>query len=305
MKRLRIGNALLDMVGSSDRDRYLDALADGIHDDLERVCAALLTDPAGVVLDVGANIGTTSAIFSRHLPNGQVYAFEPGPNVFAALETNIAVNGLGNVKPFRLAVTAKSGAVKFFEDAAYGHIATDGRGLEVASTSIDDFVTSKGLSRVDLIKIDVEGFESGVLEGAAETIERFDTIIHMEFNLWCLMAYSKVDPIEFAESLVRRFRFVFAIDSMSPDRARRVEADQAARFVHDRLVARGCIDDLVLTNSARVAGVLESLVMTPPAVETIPMDPIEHHVGWRQIVTYVGRRLALHAKALLGSRSAP
>lgn len=298
MKRFRIGSASLDMVGSSDSDRYFDTLVDGIHVDLDRICAALLTDPAGIALDVGANIGTTSAIFSQHLPDGLVYAFEPGPNNFAALETNVAVNGLNNVRPFRLALAAKSGIVKFFEDAAYGHIATDGAGGDVASISIDDFVNSRSLSRVDFIKIDVEGFESGVLEGAAKTIERFNPVIHMEFNLWCLMAYAKVDPIEFAESLVRTFRFVFAIDSIFPDRARRIEPGRAARFVYDRLVAQGCINDLVLTNSERAAAVLENLVIIPPPPESVA----EHHVGWRQIATYVGRRLALHAQALLGAR---
>lgn len=301
MKRLRIGRASLDMVGSGDSDRYFDALVDDIHDDLDRICAALLTDPAGVVLDVGANIGTTSAVFSQHVPSGQVYAFEPGPSVFSALKANVALNGLNNVSPLNLAVAAKSGTVRFFEDAAYGHITTDGRGCDVPAVSIDDFVMSRALKRVDFIKIDVEGFESGVLEGAAQTIERFAPIIHMEFNLWCLMAYSKIDPIDFAESLVRKFRFVFAIDPFSPDRARRIGAGQAARFVHDRLVARGCIDDLVMINNERVAEVLEGLVIVPPADEIVPA---EHHIGWRQIATYVGRRLSLHAQALLGSRSA-
>jgi len=279
------------MVGSSDNDRHFDALMDGIHDDLDRVCAALLIDPTGVALDVGANIGTTSAILSQHLPHGQVYAFEPGPNVFAALETNVAANGLDNVKPVNLAVAAKPGTIKFFEDAAYGHIATDDRGCDVAAVSIDDFVTSRAIKRIDFIKIDVEGFESGVLEGATKTIERFAPIVYMEFNLWCLMAYSKIDPIEFAESLVRKFCFVFAIDSALPDRARRIEAGQAARFVHDRLAACGCIDDLILTNNAQVADVLENLVITPPP-EIIPAG---HHIGWRQIAAYAGRRLALYA----------
>jgi hypothetical protein len=105
------------------------------------------------------------------------------------------------------------------------------------------------------------------------------------------MAYAKVDPIEFAESLVSTFRFVFAIDSALPDRARRIEAGQAARFVHDRLAACGCIDDLILTNNAQVADVLENLVITPPP-EIIPAG---HHIGWRQIAAYAGRRLALYA----------
>jgi FkbM family methyltransferase len=302
MKPLRIGRASFDMVGSGDHDRYFDALVDGIHDDLDRVCAALLTDSAGVILDVGANIGTTSAIFSQHVPDGQVYAFEPGPNVFAALQANVATNGLSNVKPFNLAVAAKPGTIRFAEDAAFGHIVSDCSGCDVAAVSIDDFVRSSALKRVDLIKIDVEGFERGVLEGAVETIERFAPIVHMEFNLWCLMAYAKVDPIEFAESLVSTFRFVFAIDSALPDRARRIEAGQAARFVHDRLAACGCIDDLILTNSEQVADVLESLVITPPVAEIVST---EHHVGWRQIAAYTGRRLALHAQALTGSRNQP
>ncbi len=300
MKRLRIGRASFDMVGSGDNDRYFDALVDGIHDDLDRICAALLTDPAGVVLDVGANIGTTSAIFSQHVPDGQIYAFEPGPNVFAALQANVAANGLGNVEPLNLAVAAKPGTIRFAEDAAFGHIVSDGSGCDTAAVSIDDFVTSRALKRVDLIKIDVEGFEKGVLEGAVETIARFAPTIYMEFNLWCLIAYAKVDPIEFAGALVSKFRFVFAIDSALPDRARRIGAGQASRFVHDRLAACGCIDDLVLTNSAQVADVLESLVITPPAAEIVPA---EHHVGWRQIAAYIGQRLAFHVRALTGNRN--
>lgn len=289
------------MVGSGDSDRYFDALADGIHDDLDRICAALLIDPEGVVLDVGANIGTTSAIFSQHVPEGQVYAFEPGPNAFAALEANIAANGLSNVKPINLAVCAKPGTVRFVENSAYGHITADGSGSDVASGTIDDFVASRALKRVDLIKIDVEGFERDVLAGAAETIEKFAPVIYMEFNLWCLLAFAKSDPIEFAESLVRKFRFVFAIDALQPEKARRIEAGQAARFVHDRLVGNGCIEDLIATNDARVAGILESLVIIPAAAE---IASAEHHIGWRQIAAYIGRRLSLHAQALLGRRNA-
>lgn len=299
MKRLRIGTATLDMVGSSDSDRYFKSLVDDIHADLDRICRVLLTDPAGVALDVGANIGTTSAIFSQYLPDGQVYAFEPGPNIFAALEANIAANRLHNVRPVRLAVAAAPGTVNFFEDSAYGHIAMDGRGCDVASISIDDFVASRALSRVDFIKIDVEGFESGVLEGAAKTIERFSPVIYMEFNLWCLMAFSKVEPIKFAESLVRTFRFAFSVDSIFPDRPRRIEPGQASRFVYDRLMAQGCVSDLILTNSEHVAVALDDLVILPLRENV----DAEHYLGWRQIAAYVGRRLSLHIQALTGSQS--
>jgi FkbM family methyltransferase len=122
------------------------------------------------IVEVGAHIGIYSiALAGRTGPGGLVNVFEPETSISATLEANIALNGLQDrIKLYRAAVGAKSGAVRFVGGRGYeGHVLRDGESarevIEVPMVTLDGVFEKE---RVDLLKIDVEGFEEPVLEGA-------------------------------------------------------------------------------------------------------------------------------------------
>jgi hypothetical protein len=128
-----------------------------------------------------------------------------------------------------------------------GHHLADGAmpAVRVPVETLDGVVSSRGLDRLDFLKMDVEGFEPDALAGAAEAIGRFRPVVYIEFNSWTLIAYRNLNPREFLEDLVRRFPHVLAF---GPDGRLEPVGGQHGMlgFLHRNLVERGCVDDLVL-----------------------------------------------------------
>lgn len=133
----------------------------------------------GHVLDVGANIGYTAALFATGLTGGyRVYAFEPEPKNFAQLERTVARLQLaGRVEPVHAAVGATDGTVQLWRNEAHHgnhRIATpdlrkrtaDPASLTVPLVSLDRFAEERGIAAaVRFVKIDVQGYEPEVLAG--------------------------------------------------------------------------------------------------------------------------------------------
>lgn len=129
------------------------------------------------ILDIGANVGLYTAILGKGTGNeGQVYAFEPDPENFSFLQKTIAANRLSHVQGVQGAAAAKAGRMRLFtssenrgDNRLYGNELSDGF-VDVDVISVDDFLREKGVATVDLIKIDVQGFEAEVLVGLEHTI---------------------------------------------------------------------------------------------------------------------------------------
>jgi FkbM family methyltransferase len=139
-----------------------------------------------VVIDVGANIGTHSLAFSRHVgPRGSVRAFEPQAAVFDVLQRNLVANGCVNTKPIRAGVGRTAGEMFVPKLDYYGHVnigalalshdRTDERTPIIALDDLD-------LPACDLVKIDAEGMEEDVLAGMAGAIHRLRPVIYLECN---------------------------------------------------------------------------------------------------------------------------
>lgn len=141
----------------------------------------------GVVVDVGANIGThTVALSSMVGPEGEVYAIEAQPRLFAMLADNVKINQCPNVKGINgVATTHKIERVRLAPlppDSAsfnFGAVRAAGDGTEQVP---GDNIDSLGLDRCDLIKIDVEGTEADVILGAGDTIRRCAPVLYVENN---------------------------------------------------------------------------------------------------------------------------
>jgi len=127
-----------------------------------------------IVFDVGAYVGDTALWFSKAVgPQGKVYAFEPEPSNFAKLKANLERNNVTNVVPLQLALSENEGETKFSGSGGASAIAETASGTIVKVTTLDRFVETNKLPRVDFIKMDVEGHELKVLAGASGTIRTF------------------------------------------------------------------------------------------------------------------------------------
>jgi len=136
-----------------------------------------------VSADVGAHIGVVTVLLAGLCPKGHVYAFEPVAENHAHLISNVAANQLGNVSVQRMAVFDTDGEINLEYDAAYPGGSHVGRaGATVPSVRFDTWARDEGLDRLDLVKLDVEGVELAVLDGAAETLRRFRPILVVECN---------------------------------------------------------------------------------------------------------------------------
>jgi FkbM family methyltransferase len=140
--------------------------------------------PGDVVIDVGANVGTVTLPLSRRVGDkGRVYAFEPQRIIFQHLCANVVLNGLLNVDVRCAAVGASSGMASIPalnptapENFGGVRVSTETTGESVPLVRLDDL----GLAACSLIKLDVEGMESEVLRGAAQTVLRHRPVIYLE-----------------------------------------------------------------------------------------------------------------------------
>jgi FkbM family methyltransferase len=136
--------------------------------------------PGDVVVDVGANIGDTVLAAAAQVgPTGRVIAIEPHPRTFRYLQDNVALNRVNNVETIGVAAGAAPGTVAFSNDRRDDMNRVDGGPLQVRVERLDDLVRAVG--KVALLKIDVEGYEKFVLEGAPSLLQR-TRCVHFEVS---------------------------------------------------------------------------------------------------------------------------
>lgn len=153
---------------------------------LEQEMLRQVTPVGGVVVEVGANMGAHTVPLAQHLGvNGIVIAFEPQLHMHQLLCANVALNSLPNVLCERMAVGAEPGRIRVpvlkpdQDDTSFGSLSLDPateRGLDTAVVTIDGL----NLSRLDLLKVDVEGMELEVFRGARHTMTRCRPVIYLE-----------------------------------------------------------------------------------------------------------------------------
>jgi FkbM family methyltransferase len=127
--------------------------------------------PAGsVFVDVGANVGTFSLVMARHVgPQGTVIAIEPHPVTFARLAFNNAASGSRQVRLVQAAAGESDGDLLIETDGdnlGASHVVTgpaSAQAIKVPSARLVRILDEAGVTKVDALKIDVEGFEDRVL----------------------------------------------------------------------------------------------------------------------------------------------
>jgi FkbM family methyltransferase len=127
------------------------------------------------VVDIGAFIGLYTLALGRRVgKEGKVVAFEPDSNSFLALQEHIALNHLEDrIRPIRAAVGAITETVSFDAAGITGHVTT----LATSTNSPVECVTLDSVfleERLDILKIDVEGYEERVLRGRRKSLATND-----------------------------------------------------------------------------------------------------------------------------------
>lgn len=158
--------------------------------DLERRLAHVVRAPAPVVLDVGAHVGQSNRLFRRLFPAAEIWSFEPDPESFAALAAVVDPSLPGGQE--RLALADRDGTATFHRNpightssllarsaasrdsidlararAAGAPAEVPSERIEVPVRRLDAWCAERGVDAVDLLKIDVQGAEVAVLDGAA------------------------------------------------------------------------------------------------------------------------------------------
>jgi len=124
-------------------------------------------DKSPVIFDCGSNIGFATIYFKWVYPNSTIYAFEPDKNTFKILEKNIKNNDLNNVFLYNKAISNTNGKLNFFTDSNRpGSLIMSSkieRGLitknSVECISLTSFIKDKKISKIDFLKMDIEGSE--------------------------------------------------------------------------------------------------------------------------------------------------
>lgn len=177
------------------KDSFLTSLIlnDFEHDELAFLKKIL--DKGDVVFDIGANIGIYTLLSSRYVGEfGVVYAFEPSPNSYKKLNSNIAQNKLVNVNTKMLAVSDSSNQLLSLYENINGYDALSNLIQPISDTDIitkvktitlDDFILNEKVkvNKIKFVKVDVEGWEIHVLQGAKSLLNNLFPIVFMvEFS---------------------------------------------------------------------------------------------------------------------------
>jgi len=144
-------------------------------------------------IDIGANIGDWTLPAAKRVgPAGRVLAFEPVPRMAEALRKSAWANRFRQLRVFEMALSNRAGEADFSVEkensggSRLGPMQNDpGRtfsGSRVKVATLDEVVGAEALTAVALVKIDVEGFEAEVLQGAARTLKELRPALYFEIG---------------------------------------------------------------------------------------------------------------------------
>jgi FkbM family methyltransferase len=148
--------------------------ADLVTDLKEKIAIDLKT-----IFDVGANIGQTATVFSRNFPKATIHSFEPVSTTFQKLHANTRENKRINCHQLALSDVEEEIEMKIFEghlsvmNSLKRHLQNDSENSKIETIrtiTLDHFLAVRAIPSIDLLKIDAEGYEIPVLNGAVHTL---------------------------------------------------------------------------------------------------------------------------------------
>lgn len=192
---------------------------------LEKVLPKYLNGTV-ILFDIGANQGNYSVLLKKQFPNARIFSFEPNPYAFRLLENNLKGT---NINLYNMGFGIKNSREKIYvyknnrnsEHASlyndYAKVISKELGqeevipIDIEIRTIDNFCDEVGIGGIDFIKIDVEGHEFSVLQGAIKMIHQNKIkIIQFEFNVANIL--SRVFLKDFYDLLGNQF-ILYRLDS--------------------------------------------------------------------------------------------
>lgn len=164
----------LDLADFVQRQMFI-----GSFEDEETKWVKRLLRRGMTAVDVGANVGYYSALAAQRVgPTGRVIAFEPNPSAFGSLRRWIEANSIAQAKCFQIAISNTPGKLTLYVPPASEHhnnanLISGGAGdtsVVVPACTLDSMLETLAINRVDFLKVDVEGYELRVMEGAERSI---------------------------------------------------------------------------------------------------------------------------------------
>jgi FkbM family methyltransferase len=197
---------------------YIDLLrGEGYEKGTTMVFIALVKEGMNIV-DIGANVGYYTLLAARRVgPHGKVYAFEPEPRNFGLLMENIRLNSHENVIAIQRAVSNEAGTAPLFLSprcsGAHSLVSTrdySNETIAVETVTLDKFFEMEGCPAIQLIKMDIEGWEIEALDGMRRLIRcnRPLTLI-VEFYPWGLLGRG-MRPLDLTSKLME-FGFTLSV----------------------------------------------------------------------------------------------
>ena len=145
----------------------------GVYEEPEIQCISSYIGAGDVFVDVGANVGYYTLWAAKKVgANGKVFSFEPDSISYVDLERNVELNQSGNIQLCPLALGEQAGQSFFlhnYDNTGSSHLVTDSTVTNktiVTVARLDVFLHERGIQRIKFLKIDAEGAELQVLEGA-------------------------------------------------------------------------------------------------------------------------------------------
>jgi FkbM family methyltransferase len=142
-----------------------------------------------IVIEAGSNLGSETLLISKLIGKGHIYGFEPNPYTFERLKINVSINELRNVAVYDYAMGEKNGEISFnIYPKGFCNPGMSSKYMETAASkkitvvqkTLDTFIKENNISKVNFIKMDIQGAEMDMIMGSDDTISRFKPVIFTE-----------------------------------------------------------------------------------------------------------------------------
>jgi FkbM family methyltransferase len=187
----------------------------GFYERLELDVFSTLARRSSLVVDVGGNIGLFTCVAASQMVEGSVITFEPVPTNLDYLRRNLELNGLAHlVEVVDRAVSDEIGTAPIYLAEGTGThslasaVAASARQIEVEVTTLDHWLGDRA---VDLLKIDVEGFDIHVLRGGMTLLERARPTLFVEYSAPAMIA-AGFEPTDLLRRIFDTYESVFLVD---------------------------------------------------------------------------------------------
>lgn len=213
------------------------ALAFGVYEPYEVAFFTETIKPGMNIVDIGANIGYYTVMAAMKTgQSGHVISYEPESENYSFLKRNVDANNLSNVRAVKMAIGDKVGTAKLYLTKnnkgthSFANNRNDSENETVNVDSLDHLLSAIGVEKVDVLKIDIEGYEPFAFDGMKETLAKnSDIIIFSEIYPKAIRRTGR-DPLDLLK-LFNEYGFVISVIDENKKRMVRLDPSRFQDFI--------------------------------------------------------------------------